>query len=186
VEALHALGIVHGGIHGRNVILQPDGDVKLTHVSPLLYHEEIVDVEALKEMMGEMGFDSAGERASLKDLVALISPKEFQIDETGTTPEGEHLRRWALIGAIVAAAIGAGVAWMMWKNGVNQPAREAARATEYSCPCHPKLSTTALAASCQWHKQANALSCRTLPHPSPLPVGEGTGADGEGTGRGLL
>jgi len=36
VEALHALGIVHGAIHGRNVILQPDGEVKLTHVSPLL------------------------------------------------------------------------------------------------------------------------------------------------------
>jgi hypothetical protein len=136
VEALHALGIVHGAIHARNVILEPNGDVKLTHVSPLLYHEEIVDVEALKEMMGEMGFEVSSEQSSLKDLVVLIRPNETQIDERDSAPEGEHLRRWSLIGAIVAAVIGAGVAWMMWRNAVNQP-REAARATEYSCPCHP-------------------------------------------------
>jgi len=48
LESLHALGIVHGGLHLRNVIITPGGDVKLTHVSPLLYHEEAVDLSALQ------------------------------------------------------------------------------------------------------------------------------------------
>jgi len=137
VEGLHALGIVHGGIHSRNVIVRPSGDVKLTHVSPLLYHEEVVDVEALRAMMGEMGFDMGEDQASLKELAELIRPGESGGIETDAAPEGEHLRRWALIGAIVAAIVGAGVAWMIWKNALNQPAREAARASEYRCPCHP-------------------------------------------------
>ena len=137
VEAMHALGIVHGGIHSRNVIVMPCGDVKLTHVSPLLYHEEVVDVEALRALMGEMGFDMGERQGSLKELAELIRPGEAQAGEVDKTPEGENLRRWALIGAIVAAIVGAGVAWVIWKNAVSQPPREAARATEYSCPCHP-------------------------------------------------
>ena len=67
LESLHALGIVHGGIHWRNVIVRPDGGVKLTHVSPLLYHEESVDVEALGELLGEMGFGEAEGKSSLKE-----------------------------------------------------------------------------------------------------------------------
>ncbi len=133
VESLHALGIVHGAIHGRNLIVRPDGAVKLTHVSPLLYHEEGVDVGALREVLGEMGFESGGEGQSLKELLEVIRPKEFQIDEKGAAPEGEHLRRWALIGAIVAAVIGAGMAWMIWRNAVGQQPREAAAMLETGC-----------------------------------------------------
>ena len=121
VEALHALGIVHGGIHSRNVIVMPSGEVKLTHISPLLYHEEVVDVEALRALMGEMGFDMGEDQASLKELAELIRPGEEQVGEVDKMPEGENLRRWALIGAIVAAIVGAGVAWMIWKNAVSQP-----------------------------------------------------------------
>jgi len=135
VESLHALGIVHGAIHWRNVIVMPGGGVKLTQVSPLLYHDEMVDVEALKELMGEMGFD-VGEQSSLKEMAERIRPREEERSEMNFAKEGEHLRRWALIGAIVAAAIGAGVAWMLWKNAVNQPREPTARAAEYSCPCH--------------------------------------------------
>src|SRR5207253_3384972 len=73
VEGLHALGIVHGAIHGRNVIVRPDGGVTLTHVSPLLYHEMAVDVEALKELMARMGFEveNAG---SVKEWVGVSGP----------------------------------------------------------------------------------------------------------------
>jgi tRNA A-37 threonylcarbamoyl transferase component Bud32 len=40
VQSLHAAGIVHGAIHAGNVILDDaDGDVRLTHVSPLLYND---------------------------------------------------------------------------------------------------------------------------------------------------
>jgi hypothetical protein len=78
-----------------------------------------------------MGFKSGGEEVSLKELLEVIRPKEFQIDEKGTAPEGEHLRRWALIGAIVAAVIGAGVAWMIWRNAVGQPREQAAGWREF-------------------------------------------------------
>lgn len=135
VEALHALGIVHGGIHWRNVIVRPDGGVTLTHVSPLLYHEEAVDMDALREVMGEMGFE-VGEAGSLKEMAEVIRPREEERSEMSAGNEGEHLRRWAVIGAIVAAAVGMGVAWMMWKNAVNE-AREGARATEFHCPWLP-------------------------------------------------
>jgi hypothetical protein len=135
VEALHGLGIVHGAIHGRNVIVRPDGGVMLTHVSPLLYHEEGVDVEAVKDLLGEMEFE-ASHQSSLKELMGVIRP-ENQVDEGDAAPEGEYLRRWALIGAIVAAIVGASVAWVLWRNAASQPAREAARATGYSCACHP-------------------------------------------------
>jgi hypothetical protein len=145
VEALHALGIVHGAIHGRNVIVHPNGEVKLTHVSPLLYQEERVDVEATRLLLREMGFEAA-ERSSLKDLAGSIRPNEAQGDETDGAPEGEHLRRWALIGAIVAAAVGAGAAWMMWRNAERQPREPTA-----------------------W----NAHSYLESPHPNPLPKGEG-------------
>jgi len=134
VEALHALGIVHGAIHWRNVIVMPGGGVRLTHVSPLLYQEESVDVEAMRELLGAMGFE-VGEAGSLKELAGVIRPGEEQV-ESDQRADGEGLRRWALIGAIVAAAIGAGVARTIWKNLVNET-REGARATEYLCPSHP-------------------------------------------------
>src|SRR5687768_2754204 len=55
VESLHSLGIVHGGLHERNIIVTPSGEVRLTHVSPLLYHEETVDLSALQVVIREMG-----------------------------------------------------------------------------------------------------------------------------------
>jgi len=85
-----------------------------------------VDVEALWELLGEMGFDEVEGKSSLKELAAAVRSATAE-ENVVATPEGEHLRRWALIGAIAAAAIGAGVAWMMWKNAVNQPREPAAR-----------------------------------------------------------
>jgi hypothetical protein len=150
VEALHALGIVHGGIHWRNVIVRPEGGVMLTHVSPLLYQEERVDVEAVREVMGEMGFE-VGEATSLKEMAEVIRPRE-ETEGTHSEPESEHLGRWALIGAIVAALVGAGVAWMIWKNAEREPREPTARATEYSCPCHPLIAHNGTAMSTlPWH-----------------------------------
>jgi serine/threonine protein kinase len=126
VETLHGLGIVHGALHARNVIIQPAGGVKLTHVSPLLYHEESVDVQAVGELLKQMGFNRADTCSSLKEFASMIRPAlEEQID---SAPEGEHLRRWALIGAIVAAIVGMGVAWFLWRNAANQPREPVSRA----------------------------------------------------------
>jgi serine/threonine protein kinase len=126
VEALHGLGIVHGAIHARNVIIQPTGGIKLTHVSPLLYHEESVDIEAVGELLKEMGFDGADGCSSLKEIASIIRPA--QDNPIDSAPQGENLRRWALIGAIVAAIIGIGVAWFLWRNAANQPREPVSRA----------------------------------------------------------
>jgi hypothetical protein len=37
VEAMHRQGIIHGDIRASNVIVTPSGNLRLTHVSPLLY-----------------------------------------------------------------------------------------------------------------------------------------------------
>jgi serine/threonine protein kinase len=55
VQAVHAHGIVHGGIHARNVIIDPQGMVHLTHVSPLLYSDPAQDDRALDELFQRCG-----------------------------------------------------------------------------------------------------------------------------------
>ena len=47
VEALHAAGLVHGAIHGRNLLLTPAGDVRLLHPSPYLYTDPAADLAGL-------------------------------------------------------------------------------------------------------------------------------------------
>ncbi len=47
VESLHALGIVHGGLHERNILIDEFGAVRLTHISPLLYDAPAEDAAAV-------------------------------------------------------------------------------------------------------------------------------------------
>jgi hypothetical protein len=54
VESLHARGIVHGAIHGRNVIVDNEGRVKLVHVSPLLYTEPKHDLASIAGLFREL------------------------------------------------------------------------------------------------------------------------------------
>ena len=51
VRWLHACGIVHGAIHGRNVFILPSGRLRMTHVSPYLYHDEADDAGPLIELL---------------------------------------------------------------------------------------------------------------------------------------
>src|SRR4051812_21809607 len=55
LAAMHAAGIVHGAVHERNIIINDAGDVKLTHVSPLLFHDEQVDRDALADLRSRFG-----------------------------------------------------------------------------------------------------------------------------------
>ena len=63
VESLHVAGIVHGAIHERNVIIDDAGEVRVTHVSPLLYtdtEQDAADVIAMLEaLVAERQPDSA-------------------------------------------------------------------------------------------------------------------------------
>ncbi len=92
VAGLHGLGIVHGAIHGRNVIVQEGGRVKLTHLGPLLHHAPGVDLRAVERLFGGVG------------------PPSRQPVKTGIGESGGSIRRRALglgIGAIVAGIVGA-------------------------------------------------------------------------------
>src|SRR5437773_1622481 len=54
VEALHSSGIVHGAIHERNVIVDERGEIRLTHISPLLWSDRAhaaADAVALLEAL---------------------------------------------------------------------------------------------------------------------------------------
>jgi serine/threonine protein kinase len=51
VDALHENGIVHGSLHGRNIIVRPGNQVWLTHVSPYLYADRQVDIDAACELI---------------------------------------------------------------------------------------------------------------------------------------
>jgi serine/threonine protein kinase len=55
VAAMHSHGIVHGAIHARNVIIDPAGHVRLTHVSPLLYADPTDDLLAVETLAGRLG-----------------------------------------------------------------------------------------------------------------------------------
>ena len=54
---------MHGSVHSGNIIIVPDGSIRLTHVSPLLYTDPIDDTDAIEETVG-LVLDEFGERPS--------------------------------------------------------------------------------------------------------------------------
>jgi hypothetical protein len=128
VETLHALGIVHGEIHGNNVIVTPSGRVKLTQVSPLLYNEEHVDVKAVTKLLREMGcpVDSGGD-ASLRQLALQLGASHHQPSHSDgdevRTQNVRHDRRGSLIAAALIAIAAAGIAFGVWSwtSSLSQP-----------------------------------------------------------------
>jgi serine/threonine protein kinase len=66
IESLHARGIVHGAIHDGNVFVDSDGKIRLTDISPLLYHDPAIDERAVIELLRE----AARARTPLSDSIA--------------------------------------------------------------------------------------------------------------------
>ena len=116
VETMHALGIVHGEVHGENVFVTPAGRVKLTHVSPLLYNETQVDVEAVAKVVGEMGVDvDAKGVTSLRELARRVGARHAaQKTAVSDTDESRHGRHGSLIAAALVAIAGAAIAFGVW------------------------------------------------------------------------
>ena len=54
VDALHAVGIVHGAIRPGNVIVDPRDRVILTHLSPLLHDDPAVDTHATAQLLATL------------------------------------------------------------------------------------------------------------------------------------
>jgi hypothetical protein len=132
VQALHALGIVHGAIHGRNVIIQPDGAVRLTHVSPLLYTEPAADLESLTALLRDLGqrMGAAGadlvaatelHPADLDSLRARLGGRRENVADVVRARREHHdlaAIRWRSLLGAVAAAAGAGLlAAVLWYYG---------------------------------------------------------------------
>ena len=145
VDALHRQGIVHGALRASNVIVDPFGNVQLTHVSPLLYTDPADDVWGVVNALGEV-VRARGEEATplgrtLADVETMLNPAD------GVAPGGDAvlrilagrlggiieardpvdplpadacepeaaLRRRSLIGVAVVLLVGAAAAYVAWR-----------------------------------------------------------------------
>jgi hypothetical protein len=129
VESLHAAGIVHGAIHERNVIVQHDATVKLTHVCPLLWTEQSNDVQDVLAMLQARIVGQLPE-SDLAKLLAQARQENWPLDKLyrrlhpnapQELDEGlPRLHKRSLLAAAVVAAIGlavaVGVFWYVTHN----------------------------------------------------------------------
>jgi serine/threonine protein kinase len=142
VESLHLQGIVHGSLNGQNAIVTPDGTIRLTHISPLLYIDPADDAEAIEQTVGLM-LEERGERAgplgrllaeaseskmSLRGLASRIAALADSRDVAPIPPsaaarEERRTRKRAVFGAVVVALTGVGVAYTVW-HATGTPGRE--------------------------------------------------------------
>ena len=131
IESLHAVGIVHGAIHERNVIVLHDGTVKLTHVSPLLWTETGNDVQDAIAMLEEriaaqwpeselakVFKEARLQNWALDRLYRRLHPQAPQEVDPGKP----RLRKRSLLAAALVAGMGVavaiGVLWYFAKDAV--------------------------------------------------------------------
>lgn len=139
VDALHGQGIIHGAIHGRNVILTPDGQVRLTHVSPLLYNDPAEDVSRLVKLLRDVmarrpsggSFHESHEdfmraavtaagagKLTLRELARRLADTNEEVAESldPAVARGDRLIRWKSVAAAsLVAALGAGTAVAIYR-----------------------------------------------------------------------
>ncbi|HLL90667.1 MAG TPA: hypothetical protein VK324_15305 [Tepidisphaeraceae bacterium] len=129
VEALHAQGIVHGAVHGRNVIVAPTGRVRLTHVSPLLYTDPGEDEQAVLDLLAAAAAapdDAAlseavtAARAEPKHPLRRLSGRLAELLEAREAPrvvpapgdaDDRRPRAGAVAGAVVTACVGLAIVY---------------------------------------------------------------------------
>jgi serine/threonine protein kinase len=76
VDSLHAAGVVHGAIHGKNVIIDERGGAHLTHISPLLFHDVAIDQRAFARIAPNLlhqtdAVIASSDRASIERIYRL-------------------------------------------------------------------------------------------------------------------
>ncbi len=84
VAALHGRGIVHGALHGRNVIVTPEGRLRLTHVSPLLYADPRHDLACIAELFRELASRRGSDGAALEALAREADQPEGNLRSMGS------------------------------------------------------------------------------------------------------
>ncbi|CAN5580336.1 hypothetical protein BH10PLA1_BH10PLA1_17250 [soil metagenome] len=132
VESLHALGLVHGRIAAGNVIVAPRGNIRLTHVSPLLYDDPAIDEAATLDLLNRLvQSPSAGQ--PLRDAVQHAIDQKLPLRSLATTlsvsldlpatnedqsaPDSDSGVRWSTLGlAISFAVLGLAVAWVIYRT----------------------------------------------------------------------
>jgi tRNA A-37 threonylcarbamoyl transferase component Bud32 len=92
VTQFHTTGLVHGALHGRNVLVDSGGRIRLIDVSPLLFLDPDRDDRAVREMCGNLLLEG-----NLTDAREAVSTSRMS------------LRRRTLIAALVMILIGAGL-----------------------------------------------------------------------------
>lgn len=132
IEALHALGIVHGAISGGNVLVDAAGAIRLTHVSPLLYHDPAQDAAAAVNLLRKVMNERKMEETMLGRIVAeahapamplrqlawrlavLIDPRQAEFSRVDIQEETDrNIRGRALLGAAAVLAAGLLIAYVV-------------------------------------------------------------------------
>ena len=133
VDALHAQGIVHGSLQSGNILVLPDGAIRLTHVSPLLYTEVSDDAEAIHETVAHALQPCAKPAEPIARLMALheATPLRVLATKLAVLADGvgagdlskksaaraeRQTRRWAVFGAILVMVLGVAAAWGVWRS----------------------------------------------------------------------
>jgi hypothetical protein len=143
VDSLHQQGIVHGALVPGNVRVSPAGDVRITHVSPLLFTDPSVDgasVLALLEHVldrrgereGPLGLLLAEARSAEWPLAMLASRLAAEpVAATGALASEREAaptrraRRQALAAAVVVTAIALTGGMFLWRRLDPRPATPA-------------------------------------------------------------
>lgn len=88
VQSLNAAGIVHGAIHARNVVIDDAGEVRLTHVSPLLYSDPDNDAADTIAMLDALVNEHAADTPLAANL-AEMSTRVVTLEELYVRLSGE-------------------------------------------------------------------------------------------------
>lgn len=142
VEAMHAQGIVHGRLHGRNILVDDAGVLRLLDVSPLLFTDPQDDAAAMAKLF-EAIIHTRGERESnlgaglirqtnggaaladfSKAISQMIHSQDTQPAQAAEDERDEHRRRrslrWAMACAVLTGVL-ALAAWWMFSRSVAPP-----------------------------------------------------------------
>jgi hypothetical protein len=129
VQSLHAAGIVHGGIHGGNVILDDAGEIRLTHISPLLYsdpdHDAADVIAMLDALVNEHAPDTplahllaeeVSQPTTLSELYARLAEVNVDppADADADAPRQRNPRARYIAAAMLVALVGVAMSLAMY------------------------------------------------------------------------